>query len=644
MHAADSTILAEAARSAKSGAPARVVRWWRRPAVLATLLALMTLVVYARLYRAELLDLDDHENITFNEFLNPPSWSGLSVFWLGAYRGMYAPVAYTFLAGESWMAQYLPGTEGRMLDASIFHAGNVVLLAISVVLVFLSLRWLVGDDVGAALGALFFALHPMQVESVAWVTEFRGMVCAVFAMLSIYAYLRYLGSPPRSMSADGHNSGGQDFTGGRTRLYGVACAAYGLALLSKPSAVSIPLMLFVVEVGFYGGSMWRAMGRLAWWGVPAVLLALWTRELQDANVSRFVFEPAWWQRPLIACDAISFYLWKLVVPVGLAFDHGRNPQTVLAHGWIYVVWLVPLGIVALLALLPGRRVWLTVAGIFAAGILPSSGLISFTFQDLSTVAERYAFFAMLGPALAFAWMMSRPPLLRWRGEISLLLVILGLLTVRQTGFWHDTQTLLAHGLEVNPDSTLCLTAQAMQQANAGDLVAAETLLLRVVAINPREPNVWKNLAVVYSRSDRPEEAILALERAIEQHGNDAGPKMDLAKVYIQQRDYRQAIALLREILQSNSSNHEAHAYLASALVNLGQHAEAVVHWRAVIQAEPTNADARQMLAESLAPLGQYSAALVELEAVLRLRPGDQRALEYIALIEKQTQAEPRTIP
>jgi cytochrome c-type biogenesis protein CcmH/NrfG len=386
------------------------------------------------------------------------------------------------------------------------------------------------------------------------------------------------------------------------------------------------------------------MARLSWWLLPALLLAVLTRQLQDENVAQYVFVPAWWQRPLVALDATAFYLWKLVVPWGLAVDHGRSPQQVLSGWSVYIVWLVPIALLAVCAWLPSRRVWLTAAAIFVAGILPVSGLMSFTFQDLSTVAERYVYLAMLGPALAGAWLLAHPPCLRWRSEISLALVLLALCTVRQTGFWQDTETLFAHGLDVNPDSTLCLTAVALQHVEVQDYKTAEELLLHVAEVNPREANVWKNLGALYMRQERPDDAMRVLERAVELHGSEIGPKMDLALLCLQQQNYERAMQLLGEVLEVEPDFMPAHTYLGAALVNRGRHAEAIEHWQAVVRVDPQNVEIRQMLGESLAQTSQYQAALEQFHMVLQLRPDDPRATEYIRLIERQPANERRLSP
>jgi len=636
MHAPDSRISLESTPSDEAPAAASdVVPWSRRFWPWALLIAVVTLVVYARLYTAEFVEYDDHENITFNEYLNPPSWSGLVVFWAAPYRGMYVPVAYTFLAGESWLAQRSDADGEQWLDPGVFHAGNVLLHALSAVLVFAVLRWLVADGVAAALAALFFALHPVQVEAVSWVTEVRGMLCGVFSMWAILEYLRFLGPPEISDEGVRQESHRAARWKPGWRHYVIACGAYLLALLSKPSAASVPLMLLAIETLYYRRSVWGSVGRLAWWSLPAILLAVLTRQLQDENVAQYVFEPAWWQRPFLALDAMAFYLWKLLVPVGLAVDHGRSPQQVLSEWWVYVVWLVPIALLILCAWLPSRRVWLTAAAIFVAGILPVSGLMSFTFQDLSTVAERYVYLAMLGPAFAGAWLLSRPPCLRWRSEMSLVLVLLALCTVRQTGFWNDTQTLFAHGLDVNPDSTLCLTAVAMRHVEEQDFKSAETLLLHVAEVNPREANVWKNLGALYLRQERPDDAARALERAVELHGSKVGPKMDLALLCLQQQNYERAMQLLREVLEVEPDFTPAHTYMGAALVNQGRHAEAIEHWQAVVSAAPQNVEMLQMLGESLAQAGQYQKALEQFRLVLEVRPGDPRATEFIRLLERQ---------
>jgi len=180
-----------------------------------------------------------------------------------------------------------------------------------------------------------------------------------------------------------------------------------------------------------------------------------------------------WTRPLIAGDALAFYLGKLVWPVGLGIDYGRTPTFVLAHWWGYATWFMPLLLGALLWYGRRRFSWLWMsAAIFAICLLPVLGLTPFAFQGYSTVADRYLYLALLGPALALAWALSR---LTQRSALltgsvcAVIFALWGFASSLQVMTWDSSFSLFQNALAVNPQSgmanynlALLLSAQGKQ--------------------------------------------------------------------------------------------------------------------------------------------------------------------------------------
>lgn len=159
------------------------------------LLVVLALLVYARVYDAQFVPMDDRLHITGNPHLTPPTWHGLQELWSHPYGDLYVPLSYTFFAAEAWLAMD-DGTTGEVtFNPAVFHVGNVLIHAGCALLVHSILLTLVRHTVAAWLGAALFVVHPLQVESVAWISETRGTLAALFALGSIHAYLRSREAP-----------------------------------------------------------------------------------------------------------------------------------------------------------------------------------------------------------------------------------------------------------------------------------------------------------------------------------------------------------------------------------------------------------------------------------------------------------------
>ena len=163
----------------------------RKTFLCAILLAAVVAAVFGRSCWYPFLIWDDGQHITQNRAVNPPSVDGLVQIWKRPYFGLYIPLSYTFFAAESSISRKpLEEGIGSRPNPAVFHAGSLLLHIGCVLLVFFLLRKLFKHDLAALAGAMLFGLHPLQVESVAWVSETRGLLCALFSLAAIYLYLR----------------------------------------------------------------------------------------------------------------------------------------------------------------------------------------------------------------------------------------------------------------------------------------------------------------------------------------------------------------------------------------------------------------------------------------------------------------------
>jgi tetratricopeptide (TPR) repeat protein len=220
----------------------------------------------------------------------------------------------------------------------------------------------------------------------------------------------------------------------------------------------------------------------------AAPIALITRYVQPASD---VPAPALWARPIVAADAVAFYLGKIVWPVQLTVDYGRTPAAVFASRAAYWTWLVPLAI-TIVVLLTRKRILIGAWLIFLAAPAANLGLLPFDFQIVSTVADHYVYLGLLAVALALAWAVSNWPTIA-TPPIAGLLLLLGILSFIQAGRWNDSYALWRHALAVNPNSGLAYGNLGVAYLNGGNANAALSLLIRATAIDPHDPFAQLNL-------------------------------------------------------------------------------------------------------------------------------------------------------
>jgi hypothetical protein len=234
---------------------------------------------------------------------------------------------------------------------------------------------------------------------------------------------------------------------GRRLNYWLSTLFFVAALLAKPSTVVLPVMVGVIDRIIYR----RPLKQIALWTGPwyvfAIVITILAAKIQviEPNVAAPL-----WARPLIALDALAFYMGKLVFPIGLKFDYGRNPSAVLTdpalHHPLYWTWIFPVALAVIIW--RSHRKELILAGlIFVLGVLPVLGLKTFAYQYYTTVADRYVYVPMLGVAIAIAWWTERHRSRATAIVTCIVIVILGSLSFVQAQRWTDTETLYTYALD-----------------------------------------------------------------------------------------------------------------------------------------------------------------------------------------------------
>ena len=355
----------------------------------AALLLVAVLLVFGQCAAFGWTNWDDHLHVTENPKLNPLTLAHLVEFWREPYGGLYIPVSYTLFGIEAWLGRSLFWVGNASAPpAAVFHVTSIALHGACVLLVWRLLTTLVGRPWPAAAGAMLFAVHPLQVESVAWISEQRGLLSALFSLVALLCHLQ----ARRSGEAFWHRGSWQAF------------AAFVAAILSKPSAMTLPLAAGVIDLLLLRRPWRRVAAELAPWCAVSAIAAIGTKLLQPDTIVLDL--PPLGLRPIIAGDAIGFYVSKLLMPLQLGIDYGRTPESLLHDSLPWVGALSIAAAIALLFLLPALRSCRLPAVLFLAPLLPVLGFVPFAFQHISTVADRYTYLAMLGPALGISLVLA----------------------------------------------------------------------------------------------------------------------------------------------------------------------------------------------------------------------------------------------
>jgi len=542
----------------------------------------VVLLVLSPVVFCEFTTWDDDSTVSRNSRLDPPTLAKVGYYWTHQAGSLYIPVTYTVwsvLAVGARLQQR--DVSGIVLNPMVFHAANLLIHAGSAALVMSILNRLTRNRDAALIGALLFAIHPVQVEAVAWISGLKDLLWGFFSLAAIDLYLQVFspakeqaGAPVAGAFAD--NSATSPPFHLLKYLAGTVCVA--LAMLSKPTAVMTPLIVV-------------AMDRLLLvrpWKKIAISAGPWIALSVPCAIIARVVQPGFavqgdvpWARPLVMLDSIAFYVGKLLWPANLTPDYGHRPSNVVADGLLYWTWIVPAVLFAIAAWQFKRRRWIAAGlAVFILGTLPTIGLTSFSFQFFSTTADHYLYVSMLGVAIVVAFVLAQqkltPPLI---GACAVVLLALAVRTFGQTAVWKDTDTVLKQMSTVNPRSFIAPYMLGQLEVDARHYAAAEPLLRRSLEMEPRYPRPHDALAEVLLNTGRQTEAIPHIQQFIKAVPNlnaEIAKRLEsnhvnLGIYYAQHGDKPQAAHEFREALKLNPGDKTIEAMLKKCETNEPDH-------------------------------------------------------------------------
>ncbi len=624
---------------------------WKRLLLICLFLALSTLVVYWPVTRHGFVNYDDTDYVTANPYVQAGlSAKGLAWVWHSEVARNWHPVTMLSLMLDCQLYGMRPA--GHHLTSLLFHILNAVLL-------FLLLWKMTGAVCRSGLVAALFALHPLHVESVAWVAERKDVLSTLFFLLTLWAYVAYVGKAEGNPKSEGRSSNQQEpIARHRVIYYLLGLALFAMGLMSKPMLVTLPFVLLLLDYWPLGRLKLHAKNLklrtflpFVWEKLPFLLLSALScvitfRVQQSGGAVLDVNNFPVGARIANALMSYVRYLGKMVWPEGLAALYLRKAP--------WPAWQVGLAALALLAAsvavirLARQRPYLAVGWFWYLGTLvPVIGLVQVGMQ---TMADRYTYIPLIGIFIALAWggweLVSTR---RWPGRNADVQSAVSRFSHPQSvgrtrGAGRLETCDAADYKSALPGPQLCrsetwglgiavvvLLAACMMvtRKQIAWWESSETLFQRMIAVLEGNYMAHYNMGNLYSRQDKLAEAVKHYEAALKVEPNYAEAHNNFGEVLLRQGRFDEALAHYLAAVRLKPE-YLYYFNLANALVDAGKPAEAVANYQQALRLNPNSSQAHHNLGLALQAQGQAERAMIEFRAALQLQPDYESAEHNLA--------------
>lgn len=603
--------------------PRRLARLRCRALGVPVVLGLITFLAFLPVFWNDFVAWDDQKNLYENPDYRGLGWKQLRWMFTTNLLGHYIPL--------TWLSFGLDYRLWGMRPAG-YHLTNLLLHIASTALVYFVTRRLLEKGTrlsaralgfGAAVAALFFAIHPLRVESVAWATERRDVLSGALFLLTIFLYLR-------AAEADATR---------RRRLLSASIGSFVLALAAKSIVMTLPVVLIVLDVY----PLRRLQGGAREWLRPAQRAVLIEKTpylvlgvvgaaasyYAQAHVLPRAPSP-WLSRAAHVAYGLWFHVLKTVVPTGLSPLY-EAPARIDPWEPRFLASLI--GVVGVSVLVLGlRRRWpagLALWTYYGVMLGPVSGVIPMGSQ---LTADRYSYLACLGWAVlvgagagalvgAAARGVLRPSLARLAAAaVVAWLIGLGALTWSHVRIWQDTESLWRHAVAVTPDCALCHKFFGDSLLNRGALLSGLAEVERAVALRPDRVEFRFNVGVALTKLGLWPEAVEQYRLVLARHPDEINLRVNLAVALVQIGRAEEAVEQLEAALRLDPDSLAAHVNLGWAFNALGRFDEAISHFRRATELKPDSPMARLGLVRAYLALGREDAAREQYEVLRAVEP------------------------
>jgi tetratricopeptide (TPR) repeat protein len=605
--------------------------------------SLLTFLVYLSSLHNEFVMWDDNLYVYENPHLHPVN----AAFFRWAFSSFYAANWHplTWVSHALDYAVWGLNPLGHHLTNNILHTVNTFIVVILVAK--LLEAWHPSGQpnprlnpsqqgsyiVIAAVTGLFFGLHPLHVESVVWVTERKDLLCAMFFLLSILAYTKYVS-----------NGGGV-----RNKHFILVVFLFVLALLSKPMAVSLPAVLLILD--------WHPFNRISsiksflsalLEKLPLIVLSLVSSVLTVlAQKAGGAIQPIeaipFPSRVLVAAESLLSYLWKMVLPMNLMpfYSYPKNISLFSAEYFSSII-LVSGITAACIVMVKKQKLWLVVWGYYVITLLPVIGIVQVGGQAM---ADRYTYLPSLGLfiliGLIAAWLWKKSPPGRAAGAgfviVAAILIVgsLSFLTYKQIAIWKDSLNLWSYAAGREPDAPMVHSNLGIVYSHLNMHEKALEQYLTAIRLQPGYSDAHNNLGLAYKSLDMPDKAEEEFVTAIKLRPDNAEAHSNLGFLYQVRNLPDKAEAELMTAIKLKPDNAVAHNNLGGVYMALNMPDKAEKEFMTAIRLKPDLAEAHFYLGSAFHKMGQVEKAQKELARGLEIKPDDQQARELLKTIERQ---------
>ncbi|MFZ0827478.1 MAG: tetratricopeptide repeat protein [Verrucomicrobiia bacterium] len=544
---------------------------------------------------------DDNKYVYENPMVQKGmTWPGFVWAFTYGQIGHWHPL--TWLSHMLDCQLYGLNAEGHHLTNLLFHAATAVLL-------FLVLRQMTGALWRSAFVAVVFAIHPLRVESVAWVSERKDVLSGFFFMLTLAAYVRYVRSPTS-----------------RVR-YVIVGLLFALGLLSKNMLVTLPFILLLLDywpLGRFEPAVPGSWRPLIIEKIPLFLLSL-ASCLATILVPEKVSNLDWMPFPVRLENAVvahGVYLQQLVWPAGLAIPYMPTPLAawqVAASGILLVI--ISAGIFAF-----RRHRYLVVGWLWYLGMMvPVIGIMQISYY---VRADRYTYLPQIGLIILAAWavtdLCSSWRAGRWfliMGGATIIAVLIAAART-QVSYWKNGETLFLHTMAVAPNNIVACKNLATFCSQEGRMPEAMKYYARALQINPENPDVLYDLGNAFAQMKDWDNAINNYRHALQITPDQADVLDNLGFALAAKKQFADATGCFEAALKLNPDSASTHNNLASVLFREQRYGEAAQQFREALRVTPDDPRIFVNLGDTLLRLGKPDEAIPSYQAALRLKPGD----------------------
>jgi tetratricopeptide (TPR) repeat protein len=584
----------------------RVQHW--RVAVFCLALAAITFAVFGQTAGFEFVNYDDDDYV----YENPVVARGLTlkgIVWVFTHAdcAFYHPLTMLSVMGDYQL---------HGLHAGGYHLTNVLLHTASVILLFLILRQMTGALWRSAFVAAVFAIHPLRVESVAWVSERKDVLSAFFFMLTLGAYARYVRKPSSLIR------------------YLMVAAAFALALLSKPTVVTLPFVLLLLD--YWPLRRFEQPGpvhQAEYFGIPRRLIlekipllalaagACAMTVLAEGKAIASIDSISMPSRIGNALVSYALYLRQMVWPEGLAAFY---PYPGKSHPF----WTMALSFL-LLALITGgvlafrrKRRWLLTGWFWYLGMLtPMIGIVQ---VGSFAHADRMTYLPQIGIYMAVTWLVAEWQVSRGLlgGMMTGVVAVLMVCAWQQTAYWKDSVTLWTHTVACTSDNAFTSLGLGDALIQTGRVEEAIPHYQKALEINPDLAEAHNNLGNALLQKGKVDEAIAHYQKALEIKADYAEAHNSLGNALLQEGKVDEAISHFQKALQLKPGLAEAHYNLGVALDQMGRVDKAIADYQKALEINPDNAKAHTNLGQDYLQEGNVKEAIPHFQRALQIEPAE----------------------